>query len=130
MLCLEREHRCGSAGRAELAYSKFRIHQKVGNAPSVFFRYIKHVLHSRSLFYRDMRELTSAEVYSLGTLSLACLAVLYNAFKSNGEPLFASLAIGGLAFAFSYAVILWTGDAFVRRGYRGRDMSKKNPTEM
>jgi UDP-N-acetylglucosamine--dolichyl-phosphate N-acetylglucosaminephosphotransferase len=40
------------------------------------------------------------------------------------------LAISGLAFAFSYAVILWTGDVFLKRGYKGRDMSKKNPVEM
>lgn len=77
-----------------------------------------------------MRDLTSTEVYSLSILSVGCLAVLLNAWKSDGEPLFASLAISGLAFAFAYATILWTGDVFMKRGYHGKDMSKKNPIEL
>jgi UDP-N-acetylglucosamine--dolichyl-phosphate N-acetylglucosaminephosphotransferase len=77
-----------------------------------------------------MRELTATEVYSLSILSAICFAILVNAWKSDGEPLFSSLAISGLAFAFSYALILWTGDVFIKRGYKGRDMSKRNPVEM
>jgi UDP-N-acetylglucosamine--dolichyl-phosphate N-acetylglucosaminephosphotransferase len=77
-----------------------------------------------------MQELTKTETYSLSVLSVACLAVLVNAWKSDGEPLFASLAISGISFAFTYALIRWTGDVFITRGYKGRDMSKKNPTEM
>ena len=77
-----------------------------------------------------MRALSSSEIYSLGILSAVCLAILFNAFKSNGEPLYASLAIGGLAFAFSYALVQWTGDVFLKRGYKGRDVSKKNTPEM
>ena len=77
-----------------------------------------------------MRDLTNTEAYSLSVLSVACLAVLFNAWKSDGEPLFASLAISGLAFAFSYATILWTGDVFAKRGYKGKDMAKKSPVEM
>lgn len=77
-----------------------------------------------------MQDLTTSEVYSLGIVSAVCLAILFNAFQSNGEPLYASLAIGGLAFSFSYALIQWTGDVFVRRGYKGRDLSKKTRPEM
>ena len=77
-----------------------------------------------------MRDLSSTETYSLGILSTVCLAILFNAWRSNGEPLYAALAISGLAFAFSYALVLWTGDVFIKRGYKGRDMSKKNPTDM
>lgn len=77
-----------------------------------------------------MRDLSSTEIYSLGVLSSVCLAILFNAWKSDGEPLFASLAMGGLAFSFSYALILWTGSVFMQRGYKGRDLSKRNPTEM
>lgn len=77
-----------------------------------------------------MRDLTNTEAYSLSVLSVGCLAVLFNAWKSDGEPLFASLAISGLAFAFSYATILWTGDVFMKRGYKGKDFSKKTPAEM
>lgn len=77
-----------------------------------------------------MRSLTSSEVYSLSIVTAICVAILVNAWKSDGEPLFSSLAISGLAFAFSYALILWTGDVFIKRGYKGRDLSKKNPVEM
>jgi UDP-N-acetylglucosamine--dolichyl-phosphate N-acetylglucosaminephosphotransferase len=77
-----------------------------------------------------MRDIRPAETLGLSAVSLACIAVLVDTWRSNGEPLYASLAISGLAFAFSYAVILWTGDVFLKRGYKGRDMSKKNPVEM
>lgn len=77
-----------------------------------------------------MLALTSTEGYSLSVLSIACIAVLVNAWRSDGEPLFASLAISGVAFAFSYALIPWTGDVFIRRGYKGKDFSKRNPTEL
>jgi len=80
--------------------------------------------------YTAMQELSSSETYALGLVSVACLAVLVNAWRSNGEPLFAATAISGIAFTFTYALIRWTGDVFVKRGYKGRDMSKKNPTEM
>ncbi|GAB7363695.1 hypothetical protein MBLNU230_g4263t1 [Neophaeotheca triangularis] len=77
-----------------------------------------------------MPELTSTEAYSLSGLSIVGLAILINAWKSDGEPLFASLAISGLAFAFAYALVKWTGDVFIRRGYKGKDLSKKNATEI
>ncbi|EME38447.1 hypothetical protein DOTSEDRAFT_75847 [Dothistroma septosporum NZE10] len=77
-----------------------------------------------------MQPLSSTETYSLGGLALLCFAVLFNAWQSDGEPLFASLAISGLAFAFSYCVIRWTGDVFLNRGYKGKDLSKKNPIEI
>ena len=77
-----------------------------------------------------MRDLSATEVYSLSILSAICLAILINAWRSDGEPLYASLAISGLAFAFAYALIRWTGDVFLKRGYKGRDLSKKNPVEM
>jgi UDP-N-acetylglucosamine--dolichyl-phosphate N-acetylglucosaminephosphotransferase len=77
-----------------------------------------------------MQPLSNSETYSLSTLSLACLAVLTNAWRSDGEPLYASLAISGIAFAFSYCVIRWTGDVFLHRGYKGKDMLKKNAIEM
>lgn len=77
-----------------------------------------------------MQDLSSTEVYSLGVLSIACVSILINTWRNDGEPLFASLAISGAAFAFSYALINWTGDVFIRRGYKGKDLSKKNPIEM
>ena len=77
-----------------------------------------------------MAELSSTESLSLAVLVAACLAILINAWKSDGEPLYASLAISGVAYTFSYAIIQWTGEVFIRRGYKGRDMSKKSPSEM
>ncbi|KJX93748.1 UDP-N-acetylglucosamine:dolichyl phosphate N-acetylglucosamine-1-phosphate transferase like protein [Zymoseptoria brevis] len=77
-----------------------------------------------------MQPLSGTEVYSLGILSIACIAILIKTWQSDGEPLYASLAISGLAFAFSYAVIRWTGDVFLKRGYKGKDLSKKNPIEL
>ena len=74
--------------------------------------------------------LTRTETYALSALSVVCLAVLANAWRDDGEPLFASIAISGLAYAFTYALIRWTGDVFIKRGYKGRDLSKKNPVEM
>lgn len=75
-----------------------------------------------------MHALTSTETYSLSVLAIACISVLVNAWRSDGEPLFASLAISGVAFAFSYALVPWTGDVFIRRGFSGKDFSKRNPT--
>lgn len=77
-----------------------------------------------------MHELSGTETYSLSVLSVACLSVLVNTWRNDGEPLYASIALSGLAFAFSYAVIRWTGDVFLKRGYKGRDMSKRNPIEL
>ena len=84
------------------------------------------LLHSND----KMRDLSATEVYSLSVVSAVCLAILINAWRSDGEPLFAALAISGLGFSFSYALLRWTGDVFMQRGYKGRDMSKKNPTDM
>ncbi|KAI7456403.1 UDP-N-acetylglucosamine:dolichyl phosphate N-acetylglucosamine-1-phosphate transferase-like protein, partial [Hortaea werneckii] len=77
-----------------------------------------------------MQQLSATEAYSLSVLSAACLAVLVNAWKSDGEPLFASLAISGIGFAFTYGLIRWTGHVFIRQGYKGKDLSKKNPIEL
>lgn len=77
-----------------------------------------------------MQELSITETSSLSVVSVACLSVLVNTWRSDGEPLYASIAISGLAFAFSYAVIRWSGDVFLKRGYKGRDFSKRNPIEL
>lgn len=82
------------------------------------------------LHHTTMRDLSRTETWSLVLLSGTCLSVLVNAWRSDGEPLFASLAISGLAFAFAYALITWTAETFIRRGYKGRDLSKKNAVEM
>ena len=75
-------------------------------------------------------ELSSTETWLLLASSAACFGVLTNTWKQDGAPIYASLALSGLAFAMSYAVIRWTGDAFMKAGLKGKDMSKKNAIEM
>lgn len=77
-----------------------------------------------------MQQLTRTEHYSLSVFSAVCAAILVNAWRNDGEPLYSSLAISGLAYAFAYALIRWTGDVFMKRGYKGKDLSKKNAIEM
>jgi UDP-N-acetylglucosamine--dolichyl-phosphate N-acetylglucosaminephosphotransferase len=75
--------------------------------------------------------LSSKETYALLSLSLACFGVLLNTFKDgSGEPLIASIAFSSLAFAFCYALIRWLGAAFIRRGFKGKDLCKHKQVEM
>jgi UDP-N-acetylglucosamine--dolichyl-phosphate N-acetylglucosaminephosphotransferase len=74
--------------------------------------------------------LSSTEAYSLLSLSLAAVGVLLNTFTGEGEPLIASIAFSCLAFASCYALIRWLGDAFIRRGFKGKDLCKLKQTEM
>ena len=74
--------------------------------------------------------LSRTETYSLFSLALACVAVLTKTFRGDGEPLIASIAFSSLAFCSCYALIRWLGDAFMRRGFKGKDMSKLKQTEM
>jgi UDP-N-acetylglucosamine--dolichyl-phosphate N-acetylglucosaminephosphotransferase len=74
--------------------------------------------------------LTTTETISLVALSWASVGVLANTFHGDGEPLIASIAFSALAFAASYALIRWLGDAFIRRGFKGKDLCKVKKTEM
>lgn len=75
-------------------------------------------------------KLSQAEALSLLSLGLACSGIIANTFQGDGEPLIASIAFSGLAFAFSYALIRWLGAAFMRAGLKGRDLCKTRPDEM
>jgi len=70
------------------------------------------------------------EAYSLASLSLACVGMLANSLQGEGEPLIASIALSGLAFAFSYALLRWLGNAFMKLGFKGRDLCKRKQDEM
>lgn len=74
--------------------------------------------------------LSSTESLSLLSLSLACVGVLANTLHGDGEPLVASIALSGLAFAFCYALIRWLGEAFAKRGFKGKDLCKLKQIEM
>lgn len=71
-------------------------------------------------------ELSRTETLYLSGLALVCVAVLVRTFDGEGEPLVASLALSGLAFVASYAMIRWLGPTFIKAGMKGRDLSKVN----
>ena len=74
--------------------------------------------------------LSKGETLSLVTLSLACVGIIANTFQGDGEPLIASLAFSGIAFAGTFSLIRWLGDVFMKAGLKGKDMSKVRKVEM
>lgn len=74
--------------------------------------------------------LSRTETLSLLSLSLACVGIIANTFHGDGEPLIASLAFSGIAFAASYSMIVWLGPTFMRAGLKGRDMAKVQRREI
>ena len=74
--------------------------------------------------------LSRTETTSLLTLVVACAAVLANTFQGDGEPLIASLALSGIAFGATFALIRWLGPTFIRSGLKGVDMSKHHRREL
>jgi len=74
--------------------------------------------------------LTGVESWSLLALSVTCVGIIANTFHGDGEPLIASLAFSGIAFAFAFSLIRWLGDVFMKANLRGKDMSKIKKVEM
>lgn len=74
--------------------------------------------------------LSRGEKLGLLTLSVSCFGILANTFQGDGEPLIASLAFSGIAFASSYCLIRWLGTVFMAAGLKGRDMAKARKPEM
>ena len=74
--------------------------------------------------------LSRAETWSLLTVSAACVGIIINTFHGDGEPLIASLAFSGLAFALTFSLIRWLGEVFMKANLKGRDMSKLKKIEM
>ena len=74
--------------------------------------------------------LSRVEAWSLLTLSTACVGIIVNTFQGDGEPLIASLAFSGIAFSFTFSLIRWLGDTFIKANLKGRDMSKLKRVEM
>jgi len=63
-------------------------------------------------------------------LSAACIGIIANTFHGDGEPLIASLAFSGIAFAFTFSLIRWLGEIFIKANLKGMDMSKIKKVEM
>lgn len=74
--------------------------------------------------------LSRTETWSLLTLVLACVGIIINTFQGDGEPLIASLAFSGIAFAATFSLIRWLGPVFMKAGLKGTDMSKARKAEM
>ena len=74
--------------------------------------------------------LSRAETLSLFSLSAACIGIIANTFHGNGEPLIASIAFSGIAFAFTFSLIRWLGPVFLKAGLKGKDMCKIKKVEM
>lgn len=74
--------------------------------------------------------LTSTETWTLLSLSIASLAALAQTLHGEGAPLIASLALSGLAFAMTYAMVIWLGPTFIKAGLKGKDMSKVDKVEI
>ena len=77
-----------------------------------------------------MSSLTRNETWSLLTLVAACVAVVLNTFQGDGEPLVASLALSGVAFAASFSMIRWLESVFMQAGLKGKDMGNLRRPEM
>ncbi|KAL2120409.1 hypothetical protein VTJ04DRAFT_4436 [Mycothermus thermophilus] len=76
--------------------------------------------------------LTRHECLTLFTITTACLSILLAAVQEPAAdiPLIVSLALSGLAFSASYALIRWLGPAFMRAGFRGVDLAKPTRREI
>ncbi|EAS29460.3 UDP-N-acetyl-glucosamine-1-P transferase Alg7 [Coccidioides immitis RS] len=74
--------------------------------------------------------LTHRETWSLLTVVVACFGIIVNTFQGDGEPLIASLALSGIAFAAAFGLIRWLGAVFMKAGLKGKDMSKVKQAEI
>ncbi|KAI5288532.1 tunicamycin resistance protein [Ascosphaera acerosa] len=79
-----------------------------------------------------MNTLSRPESLALTALAAACAALLARTVREldHADPLYASLALAGLGFAASYALIRWCGEAFARAGLKGRDLNKARAAEL
>lgn len=75
-------------------------------------------------------ELSRTETLSLLSLFAACVSILANTFQGDGEPLVASLALSGIAFAASFSMIRWLGPTFMKAGIKGSDLNKAQRKEI
>jgi UDP-N-acetylglucosamine--dolichyl-phosphate N-acetylglucosaminephosphotransferase len=88
------------------------------------------VLRTTAMTTISPSALSFTETLSLLSLSLASFAIIANTFHGDGEPLIASLAFSGIAFAASYSMIRWLGPTFMKAGLKGKDMSKVHKKEI
>lgn len=77
-------------------------------------------------------KLSLTESLTLSAVAFGCLAVLGKTVLEldHEDPVYASLALSGIGFVASYALIRWCGNAFMRVGFKGKDMNKAKSIEM
>lgn len=56
--------------------------------------------------------------------------MIVNTFQGDGEPLIASIAFSGIAYAATFSLIRWLGPVFMKAGLKGKDMAKARKPEM
>lgn len=76
------------------------------------------------------QKISTGWYFFLFTLVGSSSGLIYTVFKGDGEPLVASLGFSGIAFAATFALISWLGDAFKKVGLKGRDISKSDRREL
>lgn len=76
------------------------------------------------------QKISTGWYFFLFTLVGACCGLIYTVFIGDGEPLIASLGFSGIAFAATFCLISWLGDAFKKVGFKGRDISKPDRREL
>lgn len=74
--------------------------------------------------------LTAKEVFYLSLVTVTCCGIVAHSLRGDVEPVLVSVAFSGIAFAFTYSLIRWLGQAFMKAGLKGRDMSKLRKEEM
>lgn len=77
-------------------------------------------------------QISAGWYFFLFTLAGASTGLIWTVVSGNGdsEPLVASLGFSGIAFAATYCLISWCGDAFKKAGLKGKDISKPNRPEL
>ncbi|KZZ90606.1 UDP-N-acetylglucosamine-1-P transferase [Ascosphaera apis ARSEF 7405] len=77
-------------------------------------------------------KLSLTESLTLSAVAFGCLAVLGKTVLEldHEDPVYASLALSGIGFVASYALIRWCGNAFMRVGFKGKDMNKAKSIEI
>ncbi|KAF2423818.1 N-acetylglucosaminephosphotransferas-like protein [Tothia fuscella] len=74
--------------------------------------------------------LSRNEILTTFTIFGAGVAIIANTFQGDGNPIIASLAFSGVAFSSTYCLIRWLGGAFMKAGFKGKDMSKLRKVEI
>ncbi|KAI5308510.1 tunicamycin resistance protein, partial [Ascosphaera atra] len=76
--------------------------------------------------------LTWTESLVLSAVTLAAVAVLSTSVfdLDHEDPWTTLLALSAFGFAATFALIRWTGEIFMRVGFKGKDLNKKKAVEI